>query len=76
VLDQEVDWFLNRGGQFERLSLAIDGILKSTVFPGLWLNSAALLGGDVNAVLAAVQQGLSSPEHADFVRRLEQTRGV
>jgi len=76
VLDQEVDWFVNRGGQFERLSPAIDGILRSTVFPGLWLNSAALLGGDVNAVLATVLQGLSSPEHADFVRLLEQTRGV
>jgi hypothetical protein len=74
VLDHEVDWFVNRGGEFDRLPPPIDGILKSTFFPGLWLNSAALLGGDVNAVLATVLQGLSSPEHADFVARLEQTR--
>jgi hypothetical protein len=30
--------------------------------------------GDVNAVLATVQQGLNSPEHTDFVSQLEQAR--
>ncbi len=76
VLDQQVDWFVNRGDQFERLSPALDGTLQSTVFPGLWLDSVALIGGDLNAVLVTVQQGLSSPEHADFVARLEQARKV
>ncbi len=76
VLEQEVDWFVNRGDQFERLSPALDGTLQSTVFPGLWLDSVALIGGDLNAVLVTVQQGLSSPEHADFVARLEQARKV
>jgi hypothetical protein len=28
----------------------------------------------VNAVLAVVQQGLNSPEHAEFVARLERDR--
>lgn len=31
---------------------------------------------ELNAVLAAVQQALASPEHADFVARLEQARKV
>jgi hypothetical protein len=44
------------------------------VFSGLWLDPAALMRGDVNAVLAVVQQGLNSPEHADFVARLERAR--
>ena len=30
--------------------------------------------GDVNAVFAMVQQGLNSPEHTDFVARLERAR--
>jgi hypothetical protein len=30
--------------------------------------------GDLNAVFALVQQGLNSPEHTDFVARLEQAR--
>ena len=76
VLDQEVDWFVNHGDQFDRLSPTPDGILRSKVFPGLWLNSRALIGGDLTAVLVTVQQGLGSPEHSDFVARLEQARKV
>ena len=44
------------------------------MFPGLWLDPAALVRGDVNAVLALVQQGLSSREHVDFVAQLEKSR--
>jgi Uma2 family endonuclease len=74
VIDREIDWYVNRGGQFERILPQADGILRSEVFPGLWLDPAALMRGDVNAVLAVVQQGLNSPEHADFVARLARDR--
>ncbi|MGQ4810223.1 hypothetical protein NKDENANG_03672 [Candidatus Entotheonellaceae bacterium PAL068K] len=37
VLDQEVDWFVLREGQYERLQPDIDGCLRSEVFAGLWL---------------------------------------
>ena len=76
VLDQEVDWFVNHGDQFERRSPTLDGIVQSKVFPGLWLNSRALIGGDLTAVLITVQQGLNSPEHSDFVARLKQARKI
>jgi hypothetical protein len=46
------------------------------VFPGLWLDSRALIGGDLNSVLAIVQLGMNSSEHAAFVARLEQSRKV
>ena len=46
------------------------GLVHSEVFPGLWLDPAALLGGDLATVLAIVQQGLASPEHHAFVARL------
>ncbi|MHB1559408.1 MAG: hypothetical protein ACYC61_18320 [Isosphaeraceae bacterium] len=49
-----------------------DGILRSEVFPGLWLDAAALVRNDRKAVQAALQQGLDSPEHAEFVTRLAQ----
>ena len=39
-----------------------------------WLDSAALLRGDLPTVLALVQQGLDSPEHAEFTARLRQPR--
>jgi Putative restriction endonuclease len=70
ILDRAVDWFVLRDGQYERLEPGADGIIRSTVFPGLWLDPAAMMGGDSARVLAVVQQGLGSAEHADFVARL------
>jgi Uma2 family endonuclease len=64
VLDRELDWFVNRAGRFERMSPAPDGLLRSTVFPGLWLDPAALVRGDKATVKASLEQGLNSPEHA------------
>jgi Uma2 family endonuclease len=51
-----------------------DGVYRSAVFPGLWLDAAALLAGDLAKVLAVLQQGISSPEHAAFVRQLAARR--
>jgi hypothetical protein len=70
VLDQELDWFFLHEGEFQHLPADEAGILKSRVFPGLWLDRAALLRGDMKRVLDVLQQGLQSPEHADFVARL------
>ena len=38
VQDRELDWFVLRDGQYEPLAAGDDGILRSTVFPGLWLD--------------------------------------
>jgi Uma2 family endonuclease len=70
VLDGEVDWFVLRGGQYERLAAGADGILRSEVFPGLWLDASALVNDDLARVLAVVQQGVASSEHAAFVARM------
>jgi Uma2 family endonuclease len=70
VLEQEVDWFVLRDGQYERMPRYAQGLVRSEVFPGLWLDPAALLRGDLATVLAIVQQGLASPEHNAFVARL------
>jgi Uma2 family endonuclease len=70
VLEQEIDWFVLRDGQYERMPLDTQGLVHSEVFPGLWLNPAALIRGDLATVLATVQQGLTSPEHSTFVARL------
>ena len=70
VLDKEIDWFVLRAGHYERLPLDAEGLYCSEVFPGLWLDPAALLRGDLATVLAVAQRGLASPEHAAFVARL------
>ena len=70
VLEHQVDWFVLHEGRYEALAPSAEGFLRSTIFPGLWLDAAALVRGDLVAVLAALQQGLSSPEHAEFAARL------
>jgi Uma2 family endonuclease len=70
VLEREIDWFVLRAGQYERMPVDAQGLLRSEVFAGLWLDAAALVRGDLATVLSIVQQGLASPEHAAFLSRL------
>jgi hypothetical protein len=71
VNDEEIDWFALRSGEFERLPTDSAGIIRSEIFPGLWLDVAALVGGDMPRVFEVLDQGLASPEHEAFVRRLQ-----
>jgi Uma2 family endonuclease len=75
VLDNEIDWFGLHEGEFKPLLKDASGWVRSQVFPGLWLDIAALLRGDMETVLHVLQQGLASPEHADFVKRLQSRPG-
>ncbi len=70
VDDGEVDWFLLERGAYVRQRPDADGILRSRVFPGLWLDVPALLRGDLRALRGAVERGIAGPEHAAFVARL------
>ena len=74
VWDREIDWFVLREGTYERLQSPPDGIYRSEVFPGLWLDAAALLAGELARAILAVQQGLASAEHAEFVSRLQRAQ--
>jgi Uma2 family endonuclease len=74
VLDKAVDWFVLRQGKYDRLQPGADGILKSEVFPGLWLDAEALVRGDLAGVLAVVQQGIASPEHGHFAAELQKAK--
>ncbi|MDW8148476.1 MAG: Uma2 family endonuclease [Roseiflexaceae bacterium] len=68
--ERRVNWWELREGVFTPLPLEADGTLRSRVFPGLWLDPAALWAGDAAALLATLQRGLADPAHAAFVERL------
>jgi hypothetical protein len=65
--EQRLVWWELRDGEFQELVPLADGMLKSAIFPGLWLDAKALLRGDKKAVLGALRQGLDSPEHGAFL---------
>lgn len=71
--EQEVHWFALKRKKYVALQPHADGTLRSSAFPGLWLDVPALLAGDLAKVLATLQQGVASPEHAAFVAKLQKT---
>jgi Uma2 family endonuclease len=74
VLDRAIDWFVLRGGAYEPHTPAADGLLKSAVFPGLWLDPQAMLSGDLAGVLKSLQAGIASAEHEEFLKQLAKSR--
>ena len=48
------------------------GVIRSQVFPGLWLDGGAMLKGNMQQVLNVLQVGISSTEHQAFVQKLTQ----
>jgi len=71
TIAEELYWFVLENGEYVRLAPDADSLLRSRVFPRLWFDVAALLNGNLQRVLQVVQQGVASPEHAEFVERLK-----
>ncbi len=70
VFEQKLDWFYLQDEAYVALPVDADGIMRSRIFPGLWLAVDDLLTGNMTRVLAVVQSGLASPDHARFVQQL------
>jgi Uma2 family endonuclease len=67
--EDRVIWWELRDGEYQEIAPSTVGLLKSAVFPGLWLDATALLRGDMMTVLVSLRRGLESPEHGAFVQR-------
>jgi Uma2 family endonuclease len=70
----EIYWFVQVQGELVQRPIGDDGLYRSTVFPGLWLDPVALLKGDTRRLRAVVELGCAKPEHAAFVARLAKPR--
>jgi len=68
--EREVRWFIRRKDRFTPMKPDADGVLKSKVFPGLWLDTAGVFDHTARLLLATLRKGLASPEHAKFVAKL------
>jgi Uma2 family endonuclease len=66
----EVYWFVQEQGTLVRQPIGSDGIYRSSVFPGLWLDTEALLTGDRRRLRTVVDQGCATADHAAFLARL------
>jgi Uma2 family endonuclease len=70
VEEEGVDWFALVDGRYEPMPADDKGRIRSKVFPGLWLDVAALLASDLPKLFAAVDEGTATPEHRTFVEKL------
>ena len=70
VYEQQVNWFSLRNGTYEPIDATADGIVRSRVFPGLWLQPQAFWADDMATVLAVLQQGLTSTDYHSFREQL------
>jgi len=67
---QRLIWRVLENGSYVAQTLLTDGVLRSQVFPGLWLDVAAFWANDRAKMLAVLNAGLSSEDHRRFVERL------
>ncbi|HAG80016.1 MAG TPA: hypothetical protein DCL61_02345 [Cyanobacteria bacterium UBA12227] len=70
IYENRLDWLSLQEGRYIALEPDEMGIIRSQVFPGLWLAVNELREGNLNEVLAVLQQGLQTVEHQEFVARL------
>jgi hypothetical protein len=66
---EELIWNELVNGKYQLIPPGNDGIFRSLIFPGLWLDPAALWRRDLKGMLAILQQGLATPEYAAFAAR-------
>ncbi|MGZ3335756.1 MAG: Uma2 family endonuclease, partial [Isosphaeraceae bacterium] len=69
-----IHWFIRRDDRFEDLPPGPDGVYRSEIFPGLWLDPEALFAKDRVKLIGVLHQGLATPAHAAFLARLEKAR--
>jgi Uma2 family endonuclease len=72
IRERRAVWFVRGdGGDFVELPQPADGIFRSPLFAGLWLDVKAIFDGDSRRVLDTVTAGVASPEHAAFAATLK-----
>jgi Uma2 family endonuclease len=55
ILEERIDWFQLVDGRFAPMPAARDSVYESSVFPGLALDAAAMIAGDLNAAVAPME---------------------
>ncbi len=72
---EEIRWHRLVDGRYQTVPPDGQGVFRSQVFPGLWLDGPALLRLDSTNVLARLQTGIESAEHRAFVHALAARKG-
>jgi Uma2 family endonuclease len=72
--EKQLHWFDLRANK--ELQPDADGVFRIRTFPGLWIHGEALLAKNYQRLMAVLNEGLASPEHAEFVKKLAAARSA
>lgn len=70
MYENRVDWFVLQDGKYVLAVADTRSIIRSQVFPGLWLSVNGLCQGNRTEIFTVLQEGLQTTEHQVFVERL------
>lgn len=71
VFRECVHWFVRVKSKFQTLAPSKDRLLKSKVFPGLWLDPKGPFELEPDTITDGLSLGLASPEHAVLIAKLK-----
>ena len=72
IYENKLDWFILKNSLYIPLQPDASGVIRSQVFPGLWLGVESLRERNLQQLIAVLQQGLQTAEHQAFVESLRQ----
>jgi Uma2 family endonuclease len=71
VHERRFVWFSLGADGYTELRPSRSGVIKSLVYPGLWLDTKGLLDRNWTKVLATVKKGMESEEYVSFAAKLK-----
>lgn len=74
IYEGKILWFRLENEEYIAVQPDAKGVLRSQIFPGLDLDTKAMLKGDLAKALKTLQTGLATPVHKTFVRKLAKVR--
>jgi Uma2 family endonuclease len=67
TFENRFSWFRLQAEEFVLVEPDADGVIRSSIFPGLWLAVPALVEGRMIEVLNMLQAGIADPAHQAFI---------
>lgn len=74
TFDRAIDWMELTAEGYKPLPADGDGVFRSRVMPGFWVDSRSLLAGQSRDAFSVLERGIASTEHQAFVDRLAAAR--
>jgi hypothetical protein len=68
--DRRPIWHRSEGGKYVSIDSDIDGVIRSTSLPSLWIPTAALAARDFWSIMASTSQGVTRRGHRDFMQTI------